>query len=97
MTRIEFNTNDYPDGLELIINNVIVYCYRPKIDWNKPLKITTNHGTFKVFNLGIGWKNRRLVQIEENSTHDGTLPNVFAPDPDGYVVQFDRWIVNDTT
>lgn len=67
---------------------------RKPVDWDKPLQIVTRHGTFKVFNLGIGWKDKRLVQIEENSTHDGTLPNVFAPDDSGYVVQFDRWIEN---
>ena len=68
------------------------------VDWNKPLQITTKNGTFKVYNLGIGWKDRRLVQIEECSirfpSHDGTLPNVFAPDENGYVVQFDSYIEN---
>jgi hypothetical protein len=72
---------------------------RKPIDWGKPLQITTNNGTFKVYNLGIGWKDKRLVQIEECSArfpdHDGSLPNVFNPDESGYVVQFDRWIENE--
>lgn len=71
---------------------------RKPIDWNKPLQIITNHGTFEVINLGLGWKDKRIVQIEECSarfpSHDGGLPNVFVPDDSGYVVQFDRWIEN---
>lgn len=67
---------------------------RPKIDWGSHLNIRTKHGVFEVIYLGIGWKGKRLVQIEENSTHDGTLPSVFAPNDDGYVVQFDSWIYN---
>lgn len=71
---------------------------KKKLDWSKPLQITTRTGTHDVINLGIGWKNKRLIQIEECSirfpSHDGSLPNVFNPDENGYVVQFDTYIKN---
>lgn len=68
------------------------------VDWNKPLQIRLRSGIVKVYHLGIGWKNKRLVQIEPENmsypSHDGGLPNVFSPDDNGYVVQFDTYIQN---
>lgn len=66
--------------------------------WDKPLQIRLKNGTFKVYNLGLGWKDKRLVQIEPMDArfpaHDGSTPNIFNPDNNGYVVEFDACIEN---
>lgn len=59
------------------------------VDWDKPLQIVLPKGTFKVFNLGVGFQARRYVQIA-----DPLLPTVYSPNEDGYIVQFDTWIEN---
>ena len=68
--------------------------HKPALNWNRPLKIKTYKGNVRVIYLGIGWKGKRIVQIEIDDDNDGTLPNVYVPDEDGYVVQFDTKIEN---
>lgn len=67
---------------------------RKFIDWNKPLKLITNHGTLEVLYLGHDLNNKRVVHILIHSSMKTTFIDYYNPDDNGYVVQFDRWIEN---
>lgn len=65
------------------------------INWNMPLYIIARNGIkLDVVNLGHGYKGKLIVQIEDDLTVDGTLPKVYVPDNNGYVVQFDACVFN---